>query len=437
MPVSAVSLLSAILPQNVPQPWGWRMSMSRYVLIWLAAILVPVSVTSAQLEETKIGFASNADGDWDIYVVEYAGGGITNLTDDSPSIDWRLDWSPDGSQIAFTSDRDGDFDIYTMDADGRNVFNVTQATDPTGADDRSPSWSPDGTEIAFASDRYAGASFEICRIDPAGASAPVRLTREAVIYTADAEWSPDGSAIAFRRGNPTAIWRMDRNGGNQVQLSLFATIGDEEPAWSPDGLSIVFGRKPTQGAKHLYVMDAMLGESVGPAAQYTFGGYNEYPTWSPDGAEIAHSHDGGVYTMSAMPGAAREVLVSAGTMPEWSPPVSDSGTSVTVDIMPGSETNPVVQSRKGVVPVAVLTTDRFDATEIDDASVRLGPAEASIAHERAHHTDVDGDDRLDWVGHFRTRELGLSRGIDQLVLVGATTDARDIIPVSDEPDGMT
>ena len=51
--------------------------------------------------------------------------------------------------MAFTSNRDGDWDIYVMDADGSGV---RQLVDSPGLDDK-PQWSPDGSRIAFATTR--------------------------------------------------------------------------------------------------------------------------------------------------------------------------------------------------------------------------------------------------------------------------------------------
>ena len=56
-----------------------------------------------------------------------------------PARDISPHWSPDGTRITFASDRDGDFDIYTMDADGSDVAQVTTNSD---ADDIDPDWQP-------------------------------------------------------------------------------------------------------------------------------------------------------------------------------------------------------------------------------------------------------------------------------------------------------
>ena len=47
-------------------------------------------------------------------------------------------FSPDGQWILFASDRDGDFDLYAVSLDGRELRRLTD--DP--ADDYSPDWQP-------------------------------------------------------------------------------------------------------------------------------------------------------------------------------------------------------------------------------------------------------------------------------------------------------
>jgi Tol biopolymer transport system component len=65
------------------------------------------------------------------------------LTDD-PGSDIEPAWSPDGTRIAFASNRDGDWDIYVMDADGGNVRRLTGTRGHRDAlrGDYDPAWSP-------------------------------------------------------------------------------------------------------------------------------------------------------------------------------------------------------------------------------------------------------------------------------------------------------
>ena len=62
---------------------------------------------------------------------------MRRLTDD-PAHDEGPIWSPDGTKIAFASERDGQEEVYVMDADGGNERRVTN--DP--ARDESPDWQP-------------------------------------------------------------------------------------------------------------------------------------------------------------------------------------------------------------------------------------------------------------------------------------------------------
>jgi hypothetical protein len=78
-----------------------------------------------------------------------------------------------------------------------------------------------------------------------------------------------------------------------------------------------------------------------------------------------------------------------------------------IDIMPGSARNPINLESRGLIPVAILTTDDFDALNVDATTITFGPDGASIAHREAHVKDVDWDGDLDLLTHFRTRETGI------------------------------
>jgi Tol biopolymer transport system component len=59
------------------------------------------------------------------------------LTENSES-DWGPAWSPDGQRIAFASERDGNGEIYVMNANGSGQTNLTD----NPAHDLAPTWSP-------------------------------------------------------------------------------------------------------------------------------------------------------------------------------------------------------------------------------------------------------------------------------------------------------
>jgi WD40 repeat protein len=66
---------------------------------------------------SKIAFAGNASGNWDIYVVDAGGGSPVDLTSSSSAAHTEPRWSPDGTKIAFDSDRSENVDVYSMSTD--------------------------------------------------------------------------------------------------------------------------------------------------------------------------------------------------------------------------------------------------------------------------------------------------------------------------------
>ena len=99
---------------------------------------------------------------------------------------------------------------------------------------------------------------------------------------------------------------------------------------------------------------------------------------------------------------------------------NNSVTAVSIDIKPGSDPNSINLKSKGVIPVAILTTDTFDATTVDPLSVEFGPNGAMEAHGQGHIEDVNGDDDLDLVLHFSTQETGIVCGDTSAFLTGET-----------------
>ncbi len=92
---------------------------------------------------------------------------------------------------------------------------------------------------------------------------------------------------------------------------------------------------------------------------------------------------------------------------------------VDIDIKPASDPNGINPKSKGVIPVAVLGSIDFDATQIDSSTVAFGPGGASAVHD-GHVEDVNGDSFDDMVFHFRTQETGIACGDTDATLTGET-----------------
>ena len=75
--------------------------------------------------------------------------------------------------------------------------------------------------------------------------------------------------------------------------------------------------------------------------------------------------------------------------------VSAGGLAVDIDIKPGDAANRLNPAAKGNIAVAIMTTDTFDALQVDPLSVAFGPSGASESHGRGHVVDVDADGDAD------------------------------------------
>jgi len=83
---------------------------------------------------------------------------------------------------------------------------------------------------------------------------------------------------------------------------------------------------------------------------------------------------------------------------------------IPIDIKPGSWPNSLNLRKNGVIPVAVLSTEDFDAITIRTRVARFGPAGAALVHNAPHYEDVNGDGIMDLLMHFNSDETGIECG---------------------------
>src|SRR5690554_7956912 len=101
-------------------------------LFLLTALMLSTVLTTAQINPEWIRYQSiSPDGNQivftymgDLYRVPASGGDATQLTFHDAH-DFMPVWSKDGSKIAFASDRYGNFDVYVMDAIGGAATRLT------------------------------------------------------------------------------------------------------------------------------------------------------------------------------------------------------------------------------------------------------------------------------------------------------------------------
>ena len=95
---------------------------------------------------------------------------------------------------------------------------------------------------------------------------------------------------------------------------------------------------------------------------------------------------------------------------------------VEIDIKPNSDPNGLNPKGKGVVPVAIVTTEDFDATTVDPATVTFGPNMVEPVHKGScgHVEDYDGDGDLDLIFHFNIQDTGIAKGDTEATLTGQT-----------------
>ncbi len=177
-----------------------------------------------------IVFTSDRDGNQEIYKVRTDGSELTNLSNNSAN-DYQPTWvgdtglfSSSGDRIAFATNRDGNQEIYVMTADGAEQINISNS----GAEEFYPQATRSGARIVFVSTRDGSQDVFVMNSDGSD-QANVSSNPAQDAYPS---WSPDAEWITFasNRVENFDIFIMRSNGTDVFNLTN-DSAQDLYPAW--------------------------------------------------------------------------------------------------------------------------------------------------------------------------------------------------------------
>jgi len=262
---------------------------------------------------SKIAFVGTATGNKEIYLCDYDGYNVKQVTHDK-SIALLPRWSPQGDKLFYNSYKEGEGPaLYLMDvASGRSTRVSARKGLNTGA-----AWAPDGQSVALTLN--VGDNMDIHRIDLSG-KIKDRLTNYWGINVSPT-FSPDGTKFAFvsnRSGGPQ-IYVKDLTNAREERIT-FEGKYNTSPSWS--SLNRIAYTGMDEGRFNIFTIDP----DGGRLRQLTAGqGNNEDPCWYVNGRHLmfSSSREGGfhIYLMNANGQNQRRVTNFKGeqTSPSWSP----------------------------------------------------------------------------------------------------------------------
>jgi TolB protein len=223
---------------------------------------------------SQIAFASNRDGNFEIYLMDWDGGAQRRITRHN-ALSILPSWAPDNERIVYTSFFAGTSDMYIISRRGGGRIKLK-----TGLNlNTSATFSPVGNDIAFVGSINGNPDIYLIKDDGTNIR---RLTTDSSIESTP-EWSPNGRQISFTsgRGGTPQIYIMDAEGSNVRRMS-FEGDWNDDATWSPNGDEIAYTSR-VNGRFQIRIQNSVTGQSRIVAGE----GSNEQPTWSPDGQWLA------------------------------------------------------------------------------------------------------------------------------------------------------
>lgn len=237
----------------------------------------PVPLKSVSIKDGIILLSLKEGNNFHLFAYQPDALSLTRLTS-GPWDDITPALSPDGTRVTFASNRNGYWDLYLLELTSGMVVRLTDTLEYDGA----PSWSPDGLWLVY--ETYLDNNLELMIRSVANDQPPVRLTNNPAADQSPS-WSPKGRKIAFvsNRNGQNQVWIADLDKASEDRYQTISqNHKDKEahPVWSPDGNKLAWSTVE-DGFHNLYVWD-----STHPGERPQKIGSGDWPVWSQDGIRL-------------------------------------------------------------------------------------------------------------------------------------------------------
>ena len=259
-------------------------------------------------------------------------------------------FSPDGKSVAFTGQYDGNFDVYVMDSDGGGI---TRATFHPGFDEV-VGWHPTNGKVIFTSARHSQSRAQrLFMVNPDGSG----LEEVPLFEAAQGDFSADGNLLAYNKmSREGRTWKRYHGGlAQDVFLHDFATGDDRRltdftgtdriPMWIDGGIWFSSDR---DGTLNLYVLDP----ADGAVRQVTRHADYDVRRPSVGGGRIVYELGNDIWLLDAATGESRRLDITIGAdAPDARPYLADVSTMVTEAAVSPSGKRALVVARGEVFSV--------------------------------------------------------------------------------------
>jgi Tol biopolymer transport system component len=265
----------------------------------------------------QIVFQSDREGPTRLFVIDVASRAVRRVGSAGDWHDEEPQWSPDGTRLAFSSTRGGagNFDIYVMQADGAGVTRLTDHPAP----DQDPAWASDGRSLFFTSERDGRGEIYRVWLDTRKVDRVTTGLSRAIMPAA----SRDGHYMAYAAQLVMGfrIQLLDLQTGQERTVGTSG--GACRPAFSPDTQELAFVHLDAEPSRLEAVTEKSRRTLIADGRLWSY-----YPDYSPDGRFIAFSvspeHHRGedwdiAITEAAKPGTITRLTSGPGNdrVPHW------------------------------------------------------------------------------------------------------------------------